>query len=75
MIMLFVFFCFYLWFLLYFRHNWICLTINSLVFIPEIAYHSWKGQKIEGDFRFIFFALTSQFYILYFKSTPLNMFR
>lgn len=67
--------CLYIWFLLYFRHNYICLILNSLIFLPEIAYHCLKGQKIEADPRFVFIVLSNQLYVLYFKSYPENIFK
>lgn len=67
--------CFYTWFLLYFRHNKICLFLNSLVFVPEIIFHFIRGQKIKGDLRFVLVLLSNQVYVLYFKSCPNNMFK
>lgn len=65
----------YIWLLLYFKHSYIFLIINSFIFVPEIIYHSIKGQKIVLDHRYIVFCLSNQVYIVYFKVCPKNIFR
>jgi len=75
MILAWVLTCFYTWFLLYFRHNKICLILNSLVFVPEIVYHCRRGQKIKGDLRFVLLVISNQMYVIYFKSCPTNLFK
>ena len=65
----------YIWFLLLFRHSYIFLIINSLILVPEIIYHCYRGQKIKSDPKMLIFSISSQFYVLYFKSCPLNIFR
>lgn len=65
----------YVWLLLYFRHSYIFLIINSFIFLPEIVYHSVRGQKVSLDYRFILFCLSNQIYVIYFKVCPENIFR
>ena len=67
--------CAYIWFLLFFRHNYVCLIINSLILLPEIGYHCLNGRKIEPDLRFILFVFSTQMYVMYFKSCPSNIFK
>ena len=61
--------------LLFFRHNYIFFLINSFILIPEIVYHAFRGRKFKGDLKMILFFLSNQFYVLYFKSCPENIFR
>lgn len=61
--------------LIVFRHSYIFLIINSLIYIPEIIYQSARGQKIVSDIRYTILLGSNQLYIFYFKVCPSNIFR
>lgn len=65
----------YICFLLLFRHSYIFFIINSFILLPEIIYHCIRGKKIKSDRKMILFSICPQFYVLYFKSCPENIFR
>jgi hypothetical protein len=61
--------------LLFLRHSYVFFIFNSFILVPEIAYHSRRGQRIKADWKFLLFIVSNQFYVLYFKSCPDNVFR